>query len=66
MDAASFVFGFLAGGFFSLVLSNFLAKKVGEAVLQALEGTIKGEVDGDKEREKTIPANWWKKGKYEE
>ena len=61
MDASSFVIGFLVGVFFSLVLSNFLAKKVGAAVLAALREYRgdRGEEDDDDEDD---PADWWKKG----
>jgi hypothetical protein len=61
MDAASFVIGLLVGIFFSLVLSHFLAKKVGDAVLAALK-----EYHGDDDKGEDDPANWWKKGRHEE
>ena len=60
MNAAIFITGFLVGCLFSLVLSHFLAKKVGQAVYQALKDYhgYNGEDD---------PANWWKKdGGHEE
>jgi hypothetical protein len=53
-DAPSFLIGFLVGCFFSLVLSTFLAWKVGQAVLNALR-------QHDKEKEDDDPANFWKR-----
>lgn len=61
MDTAAwFVIGFIAGCFFSLVLSHFLAKKVGEAVYKALKDYHEG-IGEEGPNDKDDPANWWKK-----
>jgi hypothetical protein len=59
--SVDFLERFLAGCFFSLVLSTFLAHKVGQAVYTALKNFKKEEeLDDDND------PNWWKKGRRPE
>lgn len=59
MNATYFIVGFLAGCFFSLVLSTFLARKVGQAVYKALKDYHAEE--WRESNDEDDPANWWKK-----
>lgn len=45
---------------FSLVLSTFLAKKVGQAVYKALKD-YHAEEKGEYGNDENDPDNWWKK-----
>lgn len=60
MNATFFIVGFLAGCFFSLVLSTFLAKKVGQAVYKALKD-YHAEERGEYSNDEDDPANWWRR-----
>jgi hypothetical protein len=65
-SATTFVFGFLLGCFFSLVLSTFLARKVGQYVYKALsdyrKDVKKDNAEEDEKERDNDPANWWMRG----
>ena len=56
-----FVFGFIVGCLFSLILTNFMAGRVGKAVRDAIKN-YENEKAKEKDDDDDDP-NWWKKGK---